>query len=273
MPILRDELTISLSLPRIFAMLPTLFLSHGAPDLPIRTGPTQDFLRQLLRGMPTPKAILAISAHWLTAEPTVTTAERPQTIYDFRGFAPELYELTSPAVGSPALAERVMERLTQAGFPVQADAQRGLDHGVWTPLMLADPEGKIPVVQLSLLPHETPQYHLQLGKALAPLRDEGILIMSSGAVTHNLGAFDGNYEAAPPEWAVAFDEWLADAIAANHLQQILNYRQAAPYAVKNHPTDEHLLPLFVALGAGGAGLQIHRGFTYGAFSMAAYRFD
>lgn len=253
--------------------LPSLFISHGAPDLPIRTGSTQDFLRQLFQIIPTPEAILMVSAHWLTAQSAVSKAEHPETIYDFGGFPQHLYELNYPAPGNPALAEAVAAQLTQAGFPTRTNPQRGYDHGVWTPLILADPEGKIPVTQISIQPHESPEYHFRVGKALASLRDEGVLIIGSGAVTHNLWAFGDSYDATPPEWAVVFDEWLAEAIAHNDIQHLLNYRQLAPYATKNHPTEEHLLPLFVALGAGGHGRQLHRGFTYGAFSMAAYAFD
>ncbi|MBD2109142.1 class III extradiol ring-cleavage dioxygenase [Nodosilinea sp. FACHB-13] len=264
------------------ASLPSLFVSHGAPDLPLRSGPTQDFLRSLLQTLPKPEAILAISAHWLTAQPTVSATEQPKTIYDFGGFSQALYELNYPAPGNPKLAEQVASRLDEAGFSARVDRDRGFDHGVWTPLLLAAPKATIPVVQLSLQPHETPLYHYQLGKALAPLRDEGVLIFASGAATHNLGAFDGNYDAPPPAWAVAFDDWLAEAItqagrsstnAANDIQALLDYRQHTPYAAKNHPSEEHLLPLFVALGAGGPGKQIHHGFTYGAFSMAAYQFN
>lgn len=253
--------------------LPSLFISHGAPDLPIQTGSTQDFLRQILQTVPTPKAILVISAHWLTAHPTVSRAENPETVYDFGGFAPELYQLTYRAPGNPELAEVVVARLVQAGFPTCIDATRGYDHGVWTPLILIDPKGKIPVTQLSVQPHQTPEHHFRIGKALAPLRAEGVLIIGSGAATHNLRTFGDSYEAPPPDWVVAFDDWLADAIAHNDIQRLLDYRQLAPYAAQNHPTEEHLLPLFVALGAGGPGRQLHRGFTYGAFSMATYAFD
>lgn len=255
------------------ASLPSLFISHGAPDLPRRSGSTQVFLRSLLQTVPKPGAILVVSAHWLTAHPTVSTAAQPSTIYDFGGFPRQLYELTYPAPGSPELAERVVTMLHEAGFEARTHQNRGFDHGVWTPLILADPEGTIPVVPLSLQPHETPLHHYQLGKALAPLRDEGVLIVASGAATHNLGYFDGDYNAAPPDWAVAFDAWLAKAILDRDIAALLDYRQRAPHAAQNHPTEEHLLPLFVALGAGGSGQQIHSGFTYGAFSMAAYRFD
>ncbi|MGF1569322.1 MAG: DODA-type extradiol aromatic ring-opening family dioxygenase [Nodosilinea sp.] len=254
--------------------LPTFFISHGAPDLPIRTGPTQDFLRQLLATLPgQPTAILAISAHWLTAQPTLSTNPQPQTIYDFGGFPPHLSEMVYRAPGSPALAKRVAELLTQAGFTPRFNSHRGYDHGTWPPLILMDPAGQIPVTLLSVQSRESPAHHLHLGKALAPLREEGVLIVGSGAATHNMAAFNGDYHAEPPTWAAEFDRWLADTIAQNDLTALVNYRQLAPHAERNHPTDEHLLPLFVALGAGGKGHPVNQGFTYGAFSMAAYRFD
>lgn len=251
----------------------SLFISHGAPDLPIRPGPTQDFLRQLFLTLPRPQAILAVSAHWLTAQPTVSKAERPETIYDFRGFPSELYQLTYPAPGHPELAAAIATNLTAAGFPTRINARRGLDHGVWTPLLLAAPEADIPIAQLSLQPQESPEYHFRLGQALAGVQQEGVLILASGAITHNLRALGDSYTADPPDWAVAFDDWLAAAIANNDIPSLLNYRQLAPHARQNHPTDEHLLPLFVALGAGGQGRQMHQGFTYGSLSMAAYAFD
>jgi 4,5-DOPA dioxygenase extradiol len=252
--------------------LPSLFISHGAPDLPIRKGPTQAFLRQLANTLPTPRAILIISAHWLTANPIVSTNKHPKTVYDFGGFPPELYQLSYPAPGAPAVANQVAELLAAANLPVQTDAKRGFDHGVWTPLILIYPDAKIPVIQMSLQPAQGPEYHVHLGKLLAPLRSEGILIIGSGAATHNLRAFAG-YKTAPPTWITTFDTWLTTAVHNNDLPSLLSYRQQAPYAVQNHPTEEHLLPLFVALGAGGQGKQIHQGFTYGAFSMSAFAFQ
>lgn len=216
---------------------------------------------------------MAVSAHWLTAHPTINQAAKPETIYDFGGFSQNLYQLTYPAPGDPALAGRIAELLTQAGFDPRLNGQRGYDHGVWTPLILADPDGTIPVVQLSVQPHESLQHHLALGTALSSLREEGVLILGSGAATHNLWAFGDSYEAPPPKWAVEFDDWLAKTITKNDTSSLLNYRNLAPFASKNHPTEEHLLPLFVALGAGERGRQIHHNFTYGAFSMAAYAFD
>jgi 4,5-DOPA dioxygenase extradiol len=255
--------------------LPALFISHGAPDLPIRDGAVTHFLKSLHQRFPKPKAILVISAHWNSAKPTVSRAIQPQTIYDFGGFPNAVYQLNYPAPGAPELADRVISLLTQAGISSQIDPTRGFDHGAWTPLILAYPDADIPVTQLSIQYREGALHHFQIGQALAPLRAEGVLILGSGSATHNMRAFESRYDAPPPDWVKVFDEWLAERIVEGNWDAVLNYRQIAPYAVENHPTDEHLLPLFVALGAGGAkakGVQLHHGYTYGAFSMAAYGF-
>ncbi len=255
--------------------LPALFISHGAPDLPIRDGAVTHFLKSLHQQFPKPTAILVISAHWHSAEPTVSTAIWPQTIYDFGGFPDAVYQLDYPAPGAPVLAERVIDLLAQAGIPSHADPARGLDHGAWTPLILAYPDADIPVTQLSIQYQAGALHHLKIGQALAPLRAEGVLILASGSATHNLRAFNSCYDAPPPDWVKVFDEWLAERIGAGNWADLLDYRQIAPYAKENHPTDEHLLPLFVALGAGGTnpkGLQLHRSYNYGGFSMAAYAF-
>jgi len=255
--------------------LPTIFLSHGAPDLPIRDGEVSKFLRSLHQQFPKPKAILAISAHWNSNTPVVSAATYPRTIYDFSGFPSQLYELTYPALGSPELSDRVVSLLTEAGIPCQTHPSRGLDHGVWTPLYLAYPAADIPVTQLSIQYHQDPRHHWQIGRALETLRHEGVLIMGSGSATHNMSAFEPDYKASPPDWVQVFDKWLCQHIVEGDWEALMQYRQIAPYAKENHPTDEHLLPLFVAMGAGGAatkGVQIHSSYTYGVFSMAAYAF-
>jgi 4,5-DOPA dioxygenase extradiol len=254
--------------------LPTVFISHGAPDLPVRSGAANSFLKQLSQQLPKPQSILVISAHWNTPYPTVSAAIKPQTIHDFSGFPNALYQLTYPVAGAPELAERVVKLLTDKGLNGQLHPSRGLDHGAWTPLMLSYPLADIPVTQLSIQYALSPEQHFRVGQALEPLRHEGVLILASGGATHNLQAFAGDYDAAPPQWVQQFDDWLAEAIATGNLEALLNYRHLAPYAAKNHPTDEHLLPLFVALGAGGDHrTQLHKSFTYGAFSMAAYAFS
>ncbi len=255
--------------------LPTIFLSHGAPDLPIRDGAVTDFLKSLHQRFPKPQAILVISAHWNSRKPTVSKAIQPQTIYDFGGFPDAVYQLSYPAPGAPVLADRVVSLLTQAGISSQTHPTRGLDHGAWTPLILAYPDADIPVTQLSIQYGGSALHHFRIGQALEALRSEGVLILASGSATHNLWAFDSQYDAPPPDWVKVFDDWLAERIAEGNWDAVLNYQQIAPYAAKNHPTDEHLLPLFVALGAGGSGVKgerLHQGYTYGAFSMAAYAF-
>lgn len=255
---------------------PALFLSHGSPDLPLHPSPAFSFLQQLGKQLGKPKAILVVSAHWLSKVPQVSTAAQPQTIHDFWGFPAELYQLQYSAPGAPELAKRVVEVLRSAGLDCETDGDRGLDHGAWEPLMLMYPDADIPVTQLSLQPHQGTAYHLRLGQALAPLRQEGVLILTSGAVTHNLRSL-GQYtfHAEPPAWAVEFDRWLATTLTHPDIDALLNYRHLAPYASQNHPTEEHFLPLFVAIGAGSVhakAIQLHSSFTYGAFSMAAYAF-
>lgn len=255
--------------------LPTLFLSHGAPDLPLRDGAITEFLRSLHQHFSKPKAILVVSAHWYSEMPTVSAAVAPQTIHDFSGFPVELYKLNYPAPGSPELADHIVTLLNQAGIACQTDPARGFDHATWTPLILAYPAADIPVVQLSIQYYRDATYHRHLGQALETLRQEGVLIIGSGSATHNLHAFRSQYDAAPPFWVQQFDEWLGEVIAQQDWQRLMQYRQIAPYAQENHPTEEHLLPLFVVLGAAGSaakGVQLHQSYTYGALSMAVYAF-
>lgn len=256
--------------------LPAIFLSHGSPDLPLTSGAATDFLKQLGTELEKPKAILVISAHWGTGHPTVSAAPNPRTIHDFSGFPTALYQLNYPASGAPELASRVAELLTQAGIQADIHSQRGLDHGAWVPLLLMYPDADIPVAQLSIQPHADPAHHLAIGRALAPLRQDGVLILASGSATHNLWEL-GRYAhlQTPPDWVQEFSDWLANAIAHHKTDDLLNYRQLAPHAVRNHPTDEHFLPLFVALGAGGdqaEGRSLHDSYTFGILSMAAYAF-
>jgi 4,5-DOPA dioxygenase extradiol len=256
--------------------IPSLFISHGAPDLPLQSGAAPDFLKQLSRSIHTPKAILVISAHWNTHQPTVSMAVKPRTIHDFSGFPKELDEMHYPAPGAIDLAQRVVELLTLTGIGCGVDSDYGLDHGVWIPLILAYPAANIPVTQLSIQPHLSPAHHFHLGQALAPLRDEGILILASGSATHNLGALTPNTNAAPSRQATEFVDWLTKSIESGDTEQLLEYRRLAPHAVYNHPSEEHLLPLFVAMGAAGKnaqGTQIHSSFTYGDLSMASYAFS
>lgn len=258
------------------AALPSLFVSHGAPSLALGAAPARAFLCGLGSGLARPEAILCISAHWETAEPAVNATGRPETVHDFFGFPAPLYELRYPAPGAPELASRVAALLEKAGFACRADPEHGLDHGAWVPLLLMYPAADIPVAQLSVQMPRGPAHHVALGRALAPLRAAGVLVLGSGGATHNLAEFRGQPEDAPPApHVVAFDAWLAGAAEAGDEASLVDYRRTAPEARRSHPREEHFLPFFVAFGAGGAGARgrrLHRSFTHGMLSMAAFAF-
>lgn len=258
--------------------LPSIFVSHGAPTLPIEESPARRFLSSLPELLPErPAAILAVSAHWETDRPTVGSAAAPATIHDFFGFPEPLYRMRYPAPGAPDLAARAAGLLGEAGLPVLADDRRGLDHGAWVPLSLAWPAADIPVAPLSVQPRRGPRHHLALGEALRPLRGEGVLILASGSLTHDLSGFRADRDrpdAAEPEWVADFAAWIDAALTSGETDRLAGYRAAAPFAVRNHPTEEHLLPLFVAAGAGtGGARRLHRSVSHGALRMDAYAFD
>ena len=252
-------------------MLPAVFVSHGAPTLPFDDVPARDFLRGLGQSLGRPRAILVMSAHWETEAPSTNAVTVNDTIHDFGGFPRQLYELHYPAPGDVALAAQVAALTGGA-----VDTARGLDHGAWVPALLGWPEADIPIFQLSVQPDQSPAHHIALGRKLAPLRDEGVLVMGSGSATHNLRALVRHGTSPEPEpWAKAFDDWLADAVARGDEPALAEYRTRAPYAAENHPSDEHLLPLHVAFGAAGEGARgrsLHRSFTLGNLSMASYAF-
>ncbi len=258
-------------------MLPSLFVSHGAPTLPFNDVPARDFLRELGPSLERPRAILMVSAHWETDVPTLNAVAVNETIHDFGGFPRELYEIQYPAPGSAELAGRVEDLLRGAGMEVRIDRTRGLDHGAWVPLMLAYPDADIPVVQLSIQSEQGPAYHVALGRALAPLRAEGVLVIASGSFTHNLGEFRNHGRSGiEPAWVSEFAAWFNQALAENRIADLVDYRRLAPHAAQNHPTDEHLLPLYVALGAGGADPKIahlHSSQTFGILRMDSYAFQ
>jgi len=256
---------------------PSLFVSHGAPTLMIDPSPARDFLAGLGASLEPPKAILVISAHFNAPRPTLTAAAQPETIHDFGGFPDELYRMQYPAPGAPDLAARIALALNAAGFDAATHPARGLDHGAWVPLMLLYPEADIPVLQLSISMNQSPQWHYELGKALRPLRDEGVLIIGSGGATHNLRAvFSGSYrlDSPPPPWVSDFAGWLAQHVEAGDHAAILSAVGSAPHGRENHPTMDHILPLFVALGAGddGPGQRLHHSTTYGVLAMDTYAF-
>lgn len=257
--------------------LPALFVSHGSPMLPLEPErPAHQFLRQASRHWPQPQAILAVSAHWETAQPEIGATAQPATIHDFHGFPPALYQMRYPARGAPAVAARVKTLLEAAGFQARLDPERGLDHGAWSPLSLVYPQADIPVLQLSLQSQRDPAHHLSLGRALVPLRDEGVLILATGSLTHNLRELSWNDSQGVADWAQAFADWMADKLQNRDDAALLDYRRQAPQAARNHPTDEHLLPLYVALGAATpdtAAQRLHASFALGSLSMDSYLFN
>lgn len=261
--------------------LPSLFISHGGPNIVLDDMPARHFLEGLSSLIERPKAIVIMSAHFETHGVTVVTDPKPQMIYDFGGFDPELYRMVYPAPGEPHLAERVIALLDEAGLSPARLGRRGYDHGTWTPLKLAFPRGDIPVVQVSVDPDRDARWHYDVGRALAPLREQGILLVGSGHITHNLRAVITvmrSGRAMPPELGERFDSfvaWFADRFAANDVEALLDWRARAPFAADNHPTDEHLMPIFFALGAGGDGAhaeRIHASREMGHFAYDSYRF-
>jgi 4,5-DOPA dioxygenase extradiol len=263
-------------------ILPTLFLSHGAPDLVLRDCAARSFLvgfgEELVATHGRPKAILVATAHFETATPTLTADECPAMIYDFGGFDPRLRTMRYPAPGSPGLADQAISLLRTAGHSAETVRGRGFDHGTWVPLMLMFPQADIPVVQLSVQPAAGAAHHLAVGAALAPLREAGVLLIGSGSATHNLQAyFRGGYheDSPPPDWVAAFDEWVRRKVEAGACDEIAAYRTLAPFATENHPSEEHFLPLPVAMGAAGRqarGERVHSSHQYGVLMMDVFQF-
>jgi 4,5-DOPA dioxygenase extradiol len=261
------------------ARMPTLFISHGSPMMAIEDSAARRFLVALGPRLPRPRALIVLSAHHDDVGTTVTAVERPETIHDFGGFPRELYRLRYAAPGEPRLAAEVAARLTAASLPAEIDRRRGLDHGAWIPLSLMFPLADVPVLQVSIDSARPPEHHFALGRALRPLREEGMLVIGSGGATHNLRLYfhaaDRNEASPPLEWVEAFNEWLAGAIEARRFDELLSYGARAPYAQQNHPTPEHFLPLFATLGAAfddEQGRRIHASYDRGLLSLDAYAF-
>ncbi|WIE48825.1 class III extradiol ring-cleavage dioxygenase [Pseudomonas sp. GM17] len=254
-------------------MLPSLFISHGSPMLALEPGASGPALARLAAELPRPKAIVVVSAHWESQDLRVSSNPQPQTWHDFGGFPAALFAVQYPAPGQPELAEQVAQLLRADGLPAQLDDQRPFDHGVWVPLSLMYPQADIPVVQVSLPSRLGPALQTQVGHALSSLRQQGVLLIGSGSITHNLRELD--WHAGPESvepWAKAFRDWIIEKLAANDEAALHDYRRQAPNAVRSHPSDEHLLPLYFARGAGGEFSIAHQGFTMGALGMDIYRF-
>ncbi len=259
-------------------MMPTLFVSHGSPMTAIQDTPARRFLLRLGRELPRPRAILVSSAHWETPAPVLNAVARNETIHDFYGFPQALFAISYHPPGAPEIAREIAATLATAGFPASLDDGRGLDHGAWVPLLLAYPEADIPVLQLSVQTDLGPRHHLALGQALSALRTKEILILGSGSFTHDLRRFGrGRPGIDAPETpdVSEFSEWMDTHIRAHDVAALLDYRRLAPHAADEHPTEEHLLPLYVALGAAGKTAEarrLHDSVEFGFLRMDAYAF-
>jgi 4,5-DOPA dioxygenase extradiol len=259
--------------------LPAVFVSHGSPMLALDGGPAAKAWRALAAAIPRPRAVLMISAHWETAAPAVSATATPSTIHDFGGFPQPLYEIQYPAPGAPWLGARVTDLLTAAHLPAVIDATRGIDHGAWVPLREMYPNADVPVVQLALQTHLGAAHHYRLGQALAGLQSEGVLIIGSGSLTHNLrDRIPGVSEGSPqvPAYVPAFQDWIHGKVLAHDVEALVDYRRRAPAAARAHPSEEHLFPLHVVLGAAGSTSVARRtywGITEGALAMDVYTFD
>ena len=265
--------------------LPSVFVSHGSPMIALEPGEAGAFMRRLGPAIDAafgrPKAIVTISAHTSARVAVLLAAPRHEAVYDFGGFDPRLKMMRYDAPGSPALAARSLTLLQAAGIDAQSLPEGGLDHGAWTALRFLYPAADIPVLPLAFVPSDTPERQFALGAALAPLAAEGVLVLGSGSITHNLAhlfrAGNRHPDKSQPEIveSAAFRTWIAERAAALDWPALFAYRSRAPHAVDMHPTDEHLLPWFVAAGAGRpdtAPLRLHDGATMGSLGMDAYAF-
>ncbi|MGB3386486.1 MAG: class III extradiol ring-cleavage dioxygenase [Pseudaminobacter sp.] len=264
------------------APIPTLFISHGGPNIVLSDTPARHYLETVSSLIPRPKAIVIVSAHFETEGVAVVFDPKPEMIYDFGGFASELYQMVYPAPGDPTLAARVFDLLRDAGLKPQRIDKRGYDHGTWTPLKLAFPEADIPIVQVSIDPNRDAAWHYSLGQALSGLREEGVLLVGSGHITHNLRAyFSVMRQGAEPDPALAgkvtaFTGWFSEKLAQNDTESLLNWKKKAPFPDENHPSDEHLMPIFFAFGAAGASpiaRRVHDSKDHGFFANDSYLFQ
>ena len=255
-----------------------LFVPHGAPTFALNPGAAGAAMSQVAQLLAPPRAIVVVSPHWETARPTVGMATQLETIHDFHGFPAPLYDIHYPASGCPEAAREVVSALHSHGFDVQTDTQRGLDHGAWIPLRQMFPDADVPVIPLSVQSHAGPAHAYRIGQALAGLAAKNIWILGSGNVTHNLGdlriaRMQGDRT---PAYVQVFADWLAEHLAQGNLDGLLNYRQHSPEGVRAHPSEEHLLPLFTALGAAGPDAvpqAFHRGISDCVIAMDGYAFQ
>lgn len=248
------------------ARMPVAFVAHGAPTLALDRTRGADF-RRWGKQLPRPSAVLVVSAHWEGEPVTIGTTERRALLYDFQGFPAELYRVEYPSPGAPELASRIEALLGKA---TRRMPTRALDHGVWVPLVHLLPTADVPVLQISMPSALGARELFTLGQRLAPLRDEGVLLLGSGNITHNLRRLDWQGTASTPAWASEFDAWAADVLVRHDFDALVDYARKAPALSENHPTEEHLQPLLVTAGAASQGTQPTsfpvQGFEYGSLS-------
>ena len=260
--------------------LPTLFLSHGAPTLALEGGDTGrafvDLGERLRTLNPKIQGVIVMSPHWITSELSVSGPLPAPLLHDFSGFPEALYRLNYSTPSSTVLTERVMDALKNAGFTRAQSVQRGLDHGAWVPLRYLFPTGDLPVVQISMPFPAPPLDYFKIGEALAALAGEGYLLIGSGGLTHNLSHYRGQPASAEPlPYVLPFSAWFHQRLEAGDLDALFDYRDQAPEAALAHPTDDHLMPLFFAMGGAMPHLsprRLFQGVTHGLLAMDIYRF-
>jgi 4,5-DOPA dioxygenase extradiol len=253
----------------------SVFVAHGSPMHALEPGAAGEAWRALAQRLPRPKAILISSAHWETNLPMLTGSEKPETIHDFYNFPEPLYRLRYPSPGAPDVAKRAQALLKEAGFTAGIDGCRGLDHGAWSPLLYMYPDASIPVVQISVQPALGPRHHVELGRAVRGLAAENVLIIGSGHMTHNLRDW-ARGQGQPAPYAREFQQWVKQALEARDVDALVDYRSRSPHGVRAHPTDEHFLPLFFALGAAGETAKpqrVYDAIDSGVLAMDAYVFS
>ena len=252
----------------------SVFVSHGSPMHALQPGPAGAAWQALGRRLPKPKAILIASAHWETNLPMLTGSAKPETVHDFYNFPEPLYRLRYPSPGAPDVAKRAQALLKDAGFTAGIDGCRGLDHGAWSPLLYMYPQADIPVVQISVQPALGPRHHVALGSAVRSLSEEGVLIIGSGHMTHNLRDW-ARGQGAPAPYAREFQAWVFEKLRDNDIESLVDYRSRSAHGARAHPTDEHFLPLFFALGAAAGHARperVYDAIDSGVLAMDAYVF-
>jgi 4,5-DOPA dioxygenase extradiol len=256
-------------------MMPSYFFAHGAPSIVLENNAYTSFLKDFAAQTPKPKAIVLFSAHWESRLQTISAVDTYSTIYDFSGFQDELYQMTYPAKGERSISDQIQSLLTEHGIPNQMDEGRGLDHGAWAVLKLIYPDAEIPVVALSVNRYLTNAQQYQIGKALTALREQDILIIGSGGTVHNLRRLNWHTQGSD-DWASSFDTWLQSKLETWDLEALFDYRDQAPYATESVPTNEHFIPLLLAMGAGDTNRQaklLHRSYQYGNLSLSCWQFN